>query len=279
MTTSTTTTAATATATATAAAPVATAAAVTLPCWYPKCCGKPIFRGNREALGYMHSISCHVPRRLPVPGAFLLPALLNLAKLKAGCSVDISTTTTTTTPCDGKVHGIRPLSLLTTILTLVGVVSAALLPVMGEPWSMRHRIDVSWVRNSRGHTLCAINSNHLGSMNTIGFAMAIVSIILSFVAWMQAMINYADRLPELTARSKSFSMSIHTCGIFPSCLFSFIVIFLATIVAVSAGLDLMKDDYVTVARISQSMTFRLLSCRFCSIVSYGFLYGPRPRGT
>ena len=54
--------------------------------------------------------------------------------------------------------------------------------------------------------------------------------------------------------------------------FSFIVLFLAIVVGVSAGLDLM-DDYETVAHISQSMTFALFVVSVS--ISWGCLYGPR----
>jgi MFS transporter, UMF1 family len=190
---------------------------------------------------------------------------LNLAKLEAGCSID--DIDDIDKPCEGKVYGIRPSSLLTTILTIVGVVSATLLPVLGA------MVDSTPHRRLLGRilaaTLCVLLIPTIFVNANNWFAISIIFILLSFVAWCQAMINYAY-LPELT--HDQVILNEYTRGI--SILsFSFIVVFLATIVAVSAGMDLMSD-YVTVARISQSMTFSLVL--ICSILSYGFLYGPRP---
>jgi MFS-type transporter involved in bile tolerance (Atg22 family) len=258
----TTTTTTTTTPTPTASVPVV------VPCWYPKCCGKPLFRGNKEALGYALDLMAR-STTFACAGAFLLPALLNLAKLEAGCAIDDAPGDGSSPPpsCEGKVYGIRPSSLLTTILTIVGVVSAALLPIMGAI------VDTTPYRRLIGRILapmlCGLLIPTIMVNENNWFAISIIFIILSFLAWSQAMINYAY-LPELT--QDQAILNEYTRGI--SILsFSFIVVFLATVVAVSAGLNLM-NDYVTVARISQSMTFSLLT--ICTILSYGFLYGPRP---
>lgn len=52
--------------------------------WYPHCCGRPVFRGNREALGWCMDVIGRTLSILSI-GAFLMPALLTLAKEAASC--------------------------------------------------------------------------------------------------------------------------------------------------------------------------------------------------
>ena len=59
-------------------------------------------------------------------GAFLAPALMKLAEEEAGCDPSNDSQS-----CDKKVYGIKPSSIFTIILTIVGLCSAPLLSLMG----------------------------------------------------------------------------------------------------------------------------------------------------
>jgi UMF1 family MFS transporter len=237
-----------------------------LPRWYPHCCGRPWFRGNKEALGYALDLMAR-STFFACAGAFLLPALLKLAKLEAGCEIEAPEGEVKAPECHGKVYGIKPSSLLTTILTIVGVLSASLLPVVGAI------VDTTPHRRLIGRILALILWALMIPMIMLNednwFLVSIVFIVLGFCGWLHAMVNYAY-LPELTKDQDELNELTRDISIMS---FSFIVLFLATIVGISGGFGIM-DDYVTVAHIAQSLTFGLFT--LSALFSWGFLYEPRP---
>ena len=159
-----------------------------LPYCYPRCCGRPWFRGNKEALGYALDLMAR-STVFACSGAFLLPALLKMAKLEAGCEIEAPEGTNKVPECHGKVYGIRPSSLLTTILTIVAVLSTAMLPLVGAI------VDTTTHRRILGRTLAVIVSALLFPTIFVSqdnwFAISVDFIVLGFFGWLLAMVNYA----------------------------------------------------------------------------------------
>ena len=62
---------------------------------------------------------------------FVAPALLYFAKLEAGCEVEAPEGETRIPECNEKVHGMKPSSLITSLVGILSLVVAMLTPLMG----------------------------------------------------------------------------------------------------------------------------------------------------
>ena len=101
-----------------------------LPWWYPRCRGKPILRGNKEGLGFACTT---VAQSIVVIGlaAFIIPAVIVLAKEEAGCETEAPSSSEKVPECNKKVYGFKPSSLLTLMSSVVGLISACIIPLGG----------------------------------------------------------------------------------------------------------------------------------------------------
>ena len=110
------------------------AMSTSLPRFYPHYWRKgqrhAVYNGNPEALGWALDVMGRAVTFIAA-GAFLSTALITLAKQAAGCPTEPEPGSTSIPPCDKRVYGIRPSSLLTTYTIVVGIVSASLMPLMG----------------------------------------------------------------------------------------------------------------------------------------------------
>ena len=167
-----------------------------LPWWYPhrRRNKQPVYHGNPEALGFALD---SVGRSVGFIGAagFLGTALLKLAKQEAGCETEPSPETGTVPECEGRVYGIRPSSLLTTYTIVVGLVSAALLPLMGA--IVDYTAHRRWVARVTSVTLCVLMVPQLFVNERTWIAVACLQIAVAFAGWAQTMVSHAY-LPELT---------------------------------------------------------------------------------
>ena len=174
--------------------------AMGLPRCYPRCCGRPLFRGNTDALGYALDLMAR-STVFACAGAFLLPALLKMAKLEAGCEIDPPDGTNKVPDCHGKVYGIRPSSLLTTILTIVAVLSTAMLPLVGAI------VDTTTHRRAIGRVFAFVSSILLFPTIFVNqdnwFIISVDFIVLGFVGWVLCVVNYAY-LPGKSRRCSWF---------------------------------------------------------------------------
>eukprot|EP00980_Cylindrotheca_fusiformis_P004469 scaffold953_cov141-Cylindrotheca_fusiformis.AAC.13 len=165
-----------------------------LPKWYPIWNGKPWYNGNPEALAWLLD---GVGRNISFvgAGAFLGTALLRVAKESLGCPTEALEDGGPIPECQGRVLGIKPSSLLTTYTMLVGVTSAALLPLMGAIVDYtRHRLLFGRITSA----LFCISIFPLIFLNENNFtAMAIVQVVSSFIGWAQTELTHSY-LPELT---------------------------------------------------------------------------------
>jgi MFS-type transporter involved in bile tolerance (Atg22 family) len=94
------------------------------------CCNRPPFEGNKEALGWaLDSIATTIA--FVGAGAFLAMALIKIAKDEAGCQIEKLPGESKLPDCNEKVYGLKPSSLLSTFATVVGLLAAISMPLMG----------------------------------------------------------------------------------------------------------------------------------------------------
>lgn len=238
-----------------------------LPKFYPNFRGKPMYQGNKEALGWaLDGIGRAV--QFIGAGAFLGTALIRIAKEAAGCATEPPEGETVIPECNEKVYGIKPSSLLTTYTMIVGVASACLLPLIGA------LVDYTSYRLKVGRavsflfTILILPTIFLNEDNF--FPVAIIQIIISFTGWAQTAITYAY-LPELTTNelllndyTKSFTMSS----------FGAMVVYLGVVIG-SLQLAGYGDDDLLTNKVAMSIAFGLNA--FLLSYSWGFLFGKRDR--
>ena len=247
------------------------------------CCRFP-FGGNREALGYALDSMARATV-FACWGAFFLPTLQQMATeaTVAKCtSVENDTvqdntiihtssgmTTILKLDCSNtenvRIHGIKPSSLLTTLLTIIGLISAALAPIVGA-W-----VDTTAHRRLLGRSLsavlCMLMIPTIFLQPSNWFAMAMLFMILSFGFWIHTLLSFSY-LPELTNDPTELNQYTRDISI---CTFVGMVSFLVIIVGISAAAHL---DDLTIAHLSQTMTFGLFAVS--TITSWGFCFQTRP---
>jgi UMF1 family MFS transporter len=175
-------------------APIASLNPAALPSWYPKFRGKPLYHGNQEALAWAFD---GLGRAIPLiyGGAFFGTAIINLAKEAAGCETEAPPGETRVPDCNETVYGIRPSSILVIYTIAIGIISAALLPLMGAFIDYSpHRLLVGQITTAL-FLLCTVPQLFLSADNW--FVMAIFQIFVGIFGWGQTAITYAY-LPELT---------------------------------------------------------------------------------
>jgi len=244
-----------------------TAAENHIPKWYPKFRGRPLYHGNEEALAWALD---GVGRAVPFigSGAFFGTALIRIAKEAAGCATEPPFGETLIPPCDEKIYGIKPSSILTTYTMIVGVSSAALLPVMGAIIDYTpHRLIVGQVVSA---LFCILLLPQIFLNEDNFFALAMVQVVNSVVGWAQTAITYAY-LPELTPDelvlndyTRSYTMAF----------FLSMVVYLAIVIGgVSIAGD--GDDDILTVRVGMSLAF-VVSVALLSL-SWTKLFGSRDR--
>lgn len=236
-----------------------------LPKWYPTFRGKPLYNGNYGALAWaLDGIGRAV--QFIGAGAFFATALLRIAKEAAGCPTEPPEGETVLPECDERIYGIKPSSFLTTYTMIVGVGSAALLPLMGAIVDYTpHRLKVGQVTSCL-FTLLILPQVFLNEKNF--FAMAIIQIIISFIGWAQTGITYAY-LPELTTDenllndyAKSFTVSS----------FLSMVVYLALVIG-GVSLAGAGDNDILTSKVGMAVAF-VVNIALLS-VAWGFLFDKR----
>jgi MFS-type transporter involved in bile tolerance (Atg22 family) len=238
-----------------------------LPPCYPRFRGRPLYNGNKEALGWALD---GIGRALQFvgAGAFVGTALIRIAKEAAGCPTEPPEGETVIPECNEKVYGIKPSSFLTTYTMIVGVASACMLPLMGAV------IDYTPYRLLVGRilsflfTVLILPTIFLNEDNF--FAVAIVQVVLSFTSWAQTALSYSY-LPELTTDERLLNEYTKSFTVLS---FGSMVVFLGIVIA-PLQLAGYGDDDLMATKVAMSIAFCvnavLLSC------SWGLLFGPRKR--
>jgi len=229
------------------ALPHSTSKSPCLSCWPP-------YGGNVEALGWaLDGIGRSVS--FIAAAVFVGTALLNLAKEAAGCETEIPEGETSLPECNGKVYGIRPSSLLTTYSTVVGLVSSALLPLVGS------FIDHSRYRREAGRITALIFCTLLIPLVFVSeetwFALASILLIMAFLGWIHTSVAFAY-LPELTDDETEL---VELTASFTIIQYASTVIFLVVMIGLLYILGLTGDDVMS-ARIAQSVSAVITSIVF-----------------
>lgn len=251
-----------ATTTTSSGAAAAAAAAPALPAWYPKrcCTGQPIYHGNAEALGWALD-SVGRSAAFIGSGAFLGTALIQLAKESLGCETEADENGNVP-DCEGRVYGIfRPSSLLTTYTVVVGVISAALLPLIGAmvDYTSHRRLLGRWM--SVFFTVLLFPQIFLSDKTW--FAVAVLQIGVAFIGWAQTMVTYAY-LPELTSSEERLNQYTQSFTVIS---FGSMVVYLIVTVGIATVAGFSDDD-VDVARLGTG-----ISCGLCAVFLY-LAWGP-----
>lgn len=237
-----------------------------LPRWYPHCRNGPIYHGNKEALGWaLDAVGRSVT--FIAAGAFLSTALLTLAKQAAGCATEPEPGSNVVPPCNERVYGIRPSSLLTTYTVVVGIISASLMPFMGAI------VDYTKHRRLVGRTTSVLFTCLLLPQIFVGeqtwLAVAILQVCVAFIGWAQTMVTYAY-LPELTNSVEILNSYTQSFTIYS---FGSMVLFIVVVIGVSTATG-NSDDAVATARMAMAIAFAV-SCVFLYL-SWGILLQTRP---
>jgi hypothetical protein len=113
------------------------------------CCNRPPFDGNKQALGWaLDSIATTIA--FVGAGAFLATALLKIAKDEAGCQIEKLPGESKLPDCNEKIYGLKPSSLLSTFATVLGLVAAMCMPLVGAV------VDYTSHRRSLGRLMASI---------------------------------------------------------------------------------------------------------------------------
>ena len=248
----------------------ASAASPPLPRWYPLIRKdgqwQPIFYGNGEALGWAFD-SVGRSSAFIGSGAFLGTALLLLAKEAAGCSIEKDPLTNEIPECDERIFGIRPSSLLTTYTMVTGLLSAAMLPLMGAMLDYTpYRL---WFGRFLSALFCVLMMPLIFISSKTWVMVAVFQVFVAFVGWAQTMVTYSY-LPELTDSTERLNDYNQSFTVFS---FSSMVLYLivTTGIANFAG---WSDNTVATARLGTSIALGI-AVVFLSL-AWGSLMQKRP---
>ena len=228
------------------------------------CC--PPYGGNVEAFGWaLDGIGRSAS--FIASAVFVGTALLTLAKQAAGCETEIPEGETSLPECTGKVYGIRPSSILTTYSTVVGIVSSALLPLVGS------FIDHSRYRLQAGRYtalfVCVLLVPLIFVSEETWFGLAIILLILAFAGWIHTSIAFAY-LPELTEEPDEL---VKFTASFTMIQYATTVLFLVFMIGLLSVLGLSEDE-IAAARIAQSISAVVTSAVF--LWAWTRCFGERP---
>jgi MFS-type transporter involved in bile tolerance (Atg22 family) len=201
-----------------------------------------------------------VARGVTVIGAavFVSTALLTLAKEAAGCE--------TASPdnddayvipeCGGRIFGMRPTSLLTNIVMISALVSAALMPFVGS------LIDHTPYRRSVGRISAACLAFlillQIYALRFAWFLAAIIQVIVAFLYSVHLCAVFAY-LPELTNNTETL---VEYTSRFTAAQYGASVVFLLTIVGVLNVAGIGYGQEVLAAQVSQTTVFIVITLFF-----------------
>lgn len=210
-------------------------------------CRCNFFNGNDEALGWAIDTW---PRGASVIGnvVFIGTALIYLGKEAAGCATEPPEGETEVPPCLNRVYGIRPSSILTTLLFAVGICSSLLMPIIGTI------IDHTDYRRAVGRATaiaqasCTFFSIFVSSK--IWFFVCIAQVLSAFLYIAHSLCTFAY-LPELTEDKNELNK--YTAA-FTGIQYSGMLFYLVLMVALQMILGIADDD-VKSAQVSQAVSF------------------------
>lgn len=216
---------------------------------------------ENEALGWTIDSSV---RGVVIMGTavFVSSELLRLAKDAAGCdgsSTDI---------CEGRVYGMKPTSLLTNIMAIVGLISAFLMPLIGS--IIDHTTYRRTVGRVSGALMTFFTLVQVLLLPNHWFAASIMQILIAFSYMVHLTVVYAY-LPELTNNAERLS---HYTAQFIAAQYSSSVLFLILMVIIlSMTPNNLIEQYASV-NISQALI--VVACFVFLGYAWTFLFRKRP---
>jgi len=241
---------------------------VVIPRWFPRCCGKPVLYGKPEALGWLLSVSGQTTGILGV-GTFMIPALIYYGRLEAGCEVEIPEGESELPECNEKAFGLKPSSMITTMMSVLSLVVAFLTPLLGA------FVDYTNHRRLFGRILsccyvCAVLPLCFIS-ETTWFPLTICILCMVITAQTLSLILHAY-LPDLTDSEEELNHMTKTFIAVPGLLS---MVFIMVVIAISVGMGYGgQDDPTFQARIAALLGAFVLGS--CFLMAWGFLMQPRP---
>ena len=216
---------------------------------------------EREALGWTLDSSV---RGVVIMGTavFVSSELLRLAKEAAGCSDEPEEI------CEGRVYGMKPTSILTNIMAIVGLLSAVLMPLIGS--IIDHTTYRRAVGRISGGLMTLFILIQVLLLPKHWFAASIVQIFVAFSYMVHLTVVYAY-LPELTTSSERL---VHYTSQFIAAQYASSVLFLIFMVAMlSVAPNQLLDHYASVD-FSQSLI--VVVCILFLGYAWTFLFRKRP---
>lgn len=190
---------------------------------------------------------------------FVSTALLKLANEDAGCFED-------TDDCQGRVYGMRPSSLLTNIVTVIGLISAVSMPLVGSV------IDHTKYRRHVGRWSAVVMTGFILLQALLltrsWFGAAIVQVFIAFTYTVHLCASYAY-LPELTSDADQlvyYSSRFVAAQYGSSVMFLVVMVLLLEISGIRGVLE--------AAHISQSVV--IITCVLFFGYSWSRLFPDRP---
>jgi MFS-type transporter involved in bile tolerance (Atg22 family) len=235
-------------------------------CLFPHCGGKPVYGGNPEALGFAVDTAGR-SITLANGGAFFATAILRLATEAAGCETDPPEGSNVVPECQNRVYGLRPSSYIVLYTVVIGVVTAALMPLIGS------LVDYSEKRLTAGRctavTFVTFLFPPIFLSSESWFPVTLLMYMAAFSGWTLTTLTYsylpdvADSPQQLNVYTKSFTVLT----------FGAMVAMILTVILASTLLGF-GDDAVMVARFSSAITVMITgSLLYCSWFQ---LFRPRP---
>lgn len=228
-------------------------------------CSSP-YRGNKEALGWCFDGIARIIGFI-APAVYLSTCILNLAKLKAGCSIDIPEGEVKPPVCEGRVYGLKPSSLLTTYATIVGVLSAFCLPLVGAILDHTSHRKLVGLVSACLQCICLFVPIFITDKNWP--AILILSVFSAFIGWIHTLSVFAY-LPELTNNPKdlaSWTANFHFLQ------YISLILFLGYMIGILYATDYNGDDILS-ARVAMISSFVIVLPFY--ILTWLRLMKPRP---
>ncbi|CAB9504547.1 Major facilitator superfamily [Seminavis robusta] len=220
---------------------------------------------ENEALGWTLDAAA---RGVAIMGTavFVSSELLRLAKNAAGCGGEDANESGER--CENRVYGMKPTSLLTNIMTIVGLISAFLMPLMGSV------IDHTSYRRQVGRVSAALMTIFILLQMLLlpnhWFLASIMQVLVAFSYLVHLTVVYAY-LPELTTSAERLS---NYTAKFTAAQYSSSVLFLVLMVIIlSAAPNNLLERYASVD-FSQSVIVCI--CAVFMGYAWTFLFRKRP---
>lgn len=220
---------------------------------------------EREALGWTLDAAARGPIVMGT-AVFVGSELLRLAKLDAGCAANSDYEGYES--CDNRVFGMKPTSLLTNIMAVVGLMSAFLMPLIGSV------IDHTKYRRAVGRISAGLMTVFVLIQMLLlprhWFAASIMQVLVAFSYMVHLTVVYAY-LPELTTSAERL---VNYTAQFTAAQYSSSVVFLVAMVAI---LTLAPSNLLqSYASVDFSQSVIVFVCTIFLGFAWTFLFRKRP---